>query len=129
MVIAVFASVSTEACVGVLFWVVFLMVMFWLVMFWLIMVMSEVWWLNADLDSYWFFVNDRERNVFLVVDWTVDWNVDCIRHGLFDDIRNLSNNFIGLWNWNLHGHCNLLLNMNWVWSVWEIQTILMFLVN
>lgn len=98
-------------------------------MFWLMMVMSIVWWLNTDLDGHWSFVKDRKRNVFLVIDWAVDWDVDCIRHWFLDDIWNLSDNLVGLWNWNLHGHYDLLFNMNWVWSVWEIQTLLMFPVD
>jgi hypothetical protein len=81
--------------------------------------MCKVWWFDGDLDGHWLFVNDRERHMLLVVDWTIDWDVDGIRHGLFNDIRDLLDDLVGLGNWNFHGHSDLLLDMNWVRSVWE----------
>jgi hypothetical protein len=81
--------------------------------------MCEVWWFDGDLDGHWLLVNDRERHMLLVVDWTVNWDVDGIRHRLLNDIRDLLDDLVGLGNWNLHGHSDLLLNMNWVRSVWE----------
>jgi hypothetical protein len=112
VVITVFASVATEACVRVVFWVLLKMMM-------LRLVMCIVWWFNGDLDGHRLFVNDWERNVFFVDDGAVDWNMNWIRHWLLDDIWDLLDDLVGLWNWNLHGYMNLLLNMNWIWSVWE----------
>lgn len=101
MVVAVFASVSTEARVGVLFWVVMV-----------------VRWLNGDLDGHWLLVNDWKWHVLLVDDWAVDWNVDWIRHWLLDDIWDLLDDLVGLWDWDWNLHCDFLLNVDWVGSVW-----------
>jgi hypothetical protein len=81
----------------------------------------KMWWFNGDLDSHWFLVENWEGNMFFVNNWAVNWNMNWIRHWFFDNIWNLLDDLIRLWNWNLHGHMNLLFNMNWVWSVEGIE--------
>lgn len=79
--------------------------------------MVKVWWLDSDFHADGTLLDDWERNVLFVDDWTVDWNMYWVWDGLLDDIWDLSDNFNWSWNWNLHGHINSLLDMNWVWSV------------
>lgn len=98
MLIAVFASVAAEACVGVwggmcvfvmCVFVMRLFVMSLLVVIIMLVVVGVVWWLDSDLHGDWSFLVDWERDVLLMDDWTIDWHMDVIRHWLFDDVRDL----------------------------------------
>lgn len=110
MMVAVLASIATEACVRVLFWVVL-----WCVSF-MMMGMVVLWWLNGDLHSNWSFLMNWEGNVLLVDDWAIDWNMNRIRHWLLHKVWDIPDNLNWSWDGNLHWHVNSLLNMNWIWS-------------
>lgn len=85
MVVAVFAAVAAEAGVRVRCGCVVCV----FVMFVVMIVMGDVRWLNSDLHGDWSLLVDGEGDVLLVDDWTIDWNVDVIRHWLLDDVRDL----------------------------------------
>ena len=121
MVIAVFASVATEACVRVLFWVVLILLLlmdlnrFLFIM--LLVMVGLVWWLDSYFNSYWSFLDNWEMHLLFMNDWTVDGYMNRVRNWLLNDIRNLSNNFNWMRDWYFHWNMNLLFNMDWVWSV------------
>lgn len=119
MVVAVFASVAAEAGVGM--WrgcVVCVFVMYVLVMCVFVMiVMGNVRWLNCDFHGDWSLLVNGEGDLLLVNDWTIDWNVNVIRHGLLNDIRDLLDDFNWCWDWNLHWNVNVLFDLNWIRSV------------
>lgn len=132
VVIAVFASVSTEACVRAGM-VVFLVMVFGVMV-------CDVRRLNGDLHGHWLLVVDWQRDVLLVDDRSVNRDMNVVGNGFLDDIRNLLikkncekrfvnprwrdfyllHDFVGLRDWHFHRHMDVLLNLNWVWSEKEI---------
>lgn len=109
MLIAVLASIATEARVRVLCWVV-LLLGFMMVM------MILLWWLYGDLHGNWSFLMNWEVNLLLVNNGAVNWNMNWIRHWLLNDIWNIPNDLNWGWDGNFHWHVNSLLNMNWIRS-------------
>jgi hypothetical protein len=83
----------------------------------LVLVMMIMWRLNGDLHGHRLLLVDRQWDVLLMDDWSVDWDVNLVRHCLLHQVWLLNEDLNRSWNWVGLLHMHLLDHINLVWSV------------